>query len=172
MRDPVHLLFLVASTLVFAQQRSVPPEAARATERAAVCKPESLPEDIQNQLRGKFTSWKVQEPVDLSPHAQERWESEKPQKCPGIAIGQFERDKTISYGVLLVPQSQPDARYQFLVFSLKGELPSYEMRVLDMSGDGGASNLFIRAVEISKFFSQSSKKKFGAQAREGILLVD
>jgi hypothetical protein len=172
MRYPVHLLFLVASTLVFGQQRSVPPEATRNTESAAVCKPESLPEDVRNQLKGKFTSWKVQEPADLNPHAHERWESEKPQKCPGIAVGQFERDKTISYGVLLISESQPETVYKFLVFSPRAGLPSYEMHVLDQSDDGGASNLFIRGVGIGKFFGESSKKKFLVQAREGILAVD
>jgi hypothetical protein len=46
------------------------------------------------------------------------------------------------------------------------------MRILDQSGDGGASNLFIREVEISKFFDESSKRKFRVHTRQGILLVD
>jgi hypothetical protein len=170
MRHPVPLLLMLASTLVFGYQRSPLPEAARPTEGIAVCKPESLPEEVRGHLKREFASWKIQEPETLSQHARERWESEKPVKCPGIAIGQFEKDKTISYGVLLVSQGRPDASYKLLVFSPKGA--SYETHVLDQSDDGGASNLFIRGVEIKKFFGGSSKRKFRVETREGILSVD
>jgi hypothetical protein len=161
---------MLASMLVFGYQRSLLPEAARPSEGTAACKPESLPEQIRNRLKTEFASWKIQEPETLSLHARERWESEKPQQCTSIAIGQFEKDKTISYGILLVPQFRPDARYKFLVFSPK--VPSYETHVLDQSDGNGASNLFIRGVKINKFFGESSKRKFRVATREGILLVD
>jgi hypothetical protein len=161
---------MLASTLVIGFQRSLLPEVARPSEGTAVCKPESLPEQIRNRLKTEFASWKIQGPETLSLHARERWESEKPQHCPGIAIGQFEKDKTISYGILLVPQFRPDARYKFLVFSPK--VPSYETHVLDQSDGNGASNLFIHGVKINRFFGESSKKKFRVATREGILLVD
>jgi len=172
MRHPAALLLMLASTLAFARQRSLLPQLAKPAEGNGVCKLESLPQEIRNRLTMEFASWKVQVPETLSPHAHERWESEKPQQCPGIAIGQFEKDKTISYGVLLTHQGRADANYKFLVFSPKGVTPSFEMRVLDQSDDGGGSNLFIRGVGIGKFFSESLKKKFQVQAREGILLVD
>lgn len=172
MRYPVLLLLMLASTLVFARQRSLLPEVAKPAEGNGVCKLESLPQEIRNRLTMEFASWKVQEPETLSPHAHERWESEKPQQCPGIAIGQFEKDKKISYGVLLARKGRADANYKFLVFSPKGGTPSFEMHVLDQLDDGGGSNLFIRRVGIGKFFSELSKKKFRVQAPEGILLVD
>lgn len=172
MRYTVPLLLVLALTLVFSQQRSLLPEVAKPAEGNGVCKLESLPQEIRNRLTMEFASWKVQLPETLNPHAHERWESEKPQQCPGIAIGQFEKDKTISYGVLLAHQGQADASYKFLVFSPRRGTPSFEMRVLDQSADGGGSNLFIRGVGIGKFFSESSKRKFRVQAREGILFVD
>jgi hypothetical protein len=131
----------------------------------------SLPPDVQIRLKGEFGSWKVQEPADLSPRAHERWESEKPLQCPGIAVGRFENAKTPSYAVLLVPQGHADAGYKFLVFGPKAGQLSYEMRAVD-SGDSGAANFFIHRVRISKFFDEQSRKKFQAHTREGILLVD
>jgi hypothetical protein len=172
MRYPAPLLLMLVSTLVFARQRSPLPEVAKQTEGNGVCKLESLPQEIRNRITMEFASWKVQEPETLSPRAHERWESEKPQHCPGIAIGQFENEKTVSYGVLLTHEGRADSNYKFLVFSPKGGTPSFEIHVLEQSDDGGGSNLFIRGVGIGKFFSESSKKKFRVQAPEGILLVD
>ena len=160
---------MLALTLVFGHLRTFPQVAARATERNAICKPESLPGEIRSQLKKQFASWKIQEPEALSPPARARWESEKPLQCPGITIGQFEKDKTISYGVLLVPQALPGASYKFIIFSPIGD--SYETHVLDQH-DSGASNLFIRSAKNSKFFTELSKRKFRVQATEGILIVD
>ena len=87
--------------------------------------------------------------ADLSPRARERWESEKPVQCPGIAAGQFEATGMKSYAVLLVPEHNPDAGYKFMVFSPKaGALTSFEMKALEQWDGGGAANFFIRAVKI------------------------
>jgi hypothetical protein len=163
--------FLLTAALAFGQQGSSPPAPAKPSEGRALCKPGSLPTDIQNRLKAEFGSWKVQEPADLSPHVHERWESEKPLACPGIAVGKFENAKTPSYAVLLVPQDHKEAGYKFLVFSPKAGQPSYEMRAAD-SGDSGAANFFIHRTPISKFFDAPSRKKFEAHTVDGILLVD
>lgn len=165
------VVFLLTAALAFGQQGSSPSAPAKPIEGSALCKPGSLPPDVQSRLKGEFSSWKVQEPADLSPHARERWESEKPLACPGIAVGKFENDKTPSYAVLLVPQSHTDTGYKFLVFSPKAGQPSYEMRAAD-SGDSGAANFFIHRTPISKFFDAPSRKKFQAHTVDGILLVD
>lgn len=170
MRRPVPSLLMLASTLVLGIQGSLSLGADKLNERTAVCNPESLPREVRSRLKLQFASWKIQEPEALSPSARGRWESEKPQRCPGIAIGLFERDKTISYSVLVVSQARPDTSYKFIVFSPKGD--SYESHVLDQSDDSGAGNLFIRTVEISKFFGEPSKRKFHVQAPEGILFLD
>ena len=86
--------FLLTAALAFGQQGSSPPATAKPSEGHVLCKPGSLPTDIQNHLKGEFGSWKVQEPAELSPHAHERWESEKPLACPGIAVGKFENAAT------------------------------------------------------------------------------
>jgi hypothetical protein len=163
--------FLLPAALAFGQQGSSSPAPAKPSEGRALCKPGSLPPDIQSRLKEEYGSWKIQEPTDLSPRAHERWESEKPLACPGIAVGQFENAKTPSYAVLLAPQGHTDAGYKFLVFSPKTGQPSYEMRAAD-SGDSGAANFFIHKVRISKFFDEPSRRKFQAQMSEGILLAD
>ena len=170
-RVTLSLMFLLTAAPAFAQQGSSPPVPAKPGEESALCKPESLPQDVQSRLKTEFGSWKVQEPAALSPRAHERWESEKPLACPGIAVGQFEIAKMPSYAVLLVPQSHTVAGYKFLVFSPRAGQPSYEMRVAD-SGDSGADNFFIHTTPISKFFDEPSRKKFQAHTVDGILLVD
>jgi hypothetical protein len=171
LRVTVSLVFLLTAARAFGQHGSSLPAPAKPNEGPALCKVGSLPPDIQGRLKGEFGSWKVQEPPDLSPRAHERWESEKPLQCPGIAVGQFENAKTPSYAVLLVPEGHADAGYKFLVFSPKAGQPSHEMRAVD-SGDSGGANFFIHRVRISKFFDEQSRKKFQARASEGILLVD
>src|SRR5271170_7445195 len=104
------ILSLVFLLLVFVQQGS-----ANQGKEPTVCKP--LPSDIQRQLGEKFGSWKIQETKDLSTTARERWKSEKPQECPGIAVGRFADGATLSYAVLLVPNERSDAGYKFLVFN-------------------------------------------------------
>jgi hypothetical protein len=163
-------MFLLLLALLSGQQGSSLPAPAKPSEDPALCEVGSLPRSVQNRLK-EFGSWKVQEPPDLSRRAHERWESEKPLECPGIAIGHFESAKTPSYAVLLVPQGHADSGYKFLVFSPKARQPSYEMRAVD-SGDSGAANFFIHRVRISKFFDEQSRKKFQARTSEGILLVD
>ena len=124
-------MFLFMAALAFGQQESTPPAIAKPGEESALCKLGSLPQDVQSRLKTEFGSWKVQEPRDLSPRAHERWESEKPLACPGIAVGQFEIAKMPSYAVLLVPQSHTVAGYKFLVFGPKAGKQSYDMRVAD-----------------------------------------
>ena len=84
LRTTLSVMFLLLPAPFFSQA------AARANQSPTLCKVESLPADIQNRLKEEYGSWKVQEPADLSRHAHERWESEKPLGCPGIAIGHFE----------------------------------------------------------------------------------
>ena len=171
LRVTFSLVFLLTAAPAFGQEGSSLPAPAKPSERTTLCKVGSLPPDIQGRLKGEFGSWKVQEPGNLSPRAHERWESEKPLQCPGIAVGQFENAKTPSYAVLLVRQGHANAGYKFIVFSPKAGQPSYEMRAVD-SGDSGAGSFFIHRVRISKFFDKQSRKKFQARTSEGILLVD
>ena len=146
--------------------------AARANPSPTLCKVESLPSDIQNRLKEEYGSWKIQEPADLSQRARERWESEKPLDCPGIAVGHFESAKTPSYAILLVPTGHSDGGYRFLVFSQKPGQTAYDAKLVEKLDEHGAANHFIHRTPISKFFDEPSRKKFHAHTVDGILLVD
>src|ERR1700730_5308211 len=136
-----------------------------------LCGVESLPSEIQTRLKSEFNSRKIEDPDGLSRHAKERWKSEKPLACPGLAKGQFDDSDLPSYAILLVPKVNPQSAYKFLISTrLSGE-QSYESQVLD-SGDAGADNFFIHAIRLSKFFDERSRLKFHEHSREGILLVD
>ena len=152
-------MFLLLLALVFGQG------AGRANQSPTLCKVESLPSEIQNRLKGEYSSWKIQEPADLSQRAREAWEPEKPLTCPGIAVGHFESAKSLSYAVLLIPTGHPDEGYRFLVFSQKLGQPGYEVRVLDKLDEKGAANYYIQSTPISKFFDEASRRKFQALPR-------
>lgn len=166
----ISMVFLLMATFSICQQELAPTAYAEPREDGDICKTEILPETVQDRLKQEFSSWTVQKPLGLSLNARKRWESEKPVQCPGIAIGQFENTKSLSYAVLLVAQGHADAGYKLLVFSPKpGQ--AYEMRSLD-SGDNEAPNFFIHTVPMSKFFDDESRRKFQAYTSDGILLVD
>src|SRR5262245_18488314 len=98
------LMFSLTAVLAFAQQGLAPPVSTGPRQGSALYKLASLPPELQSRLKGEFGSWRIQEPTDLSGRTHERWESEKPLACPGIAVGQFENARTPSYAVLLVRQ--------------------------------------------------------------------
>jgi hypothetical protein len=81
------------------------------------CNVTALPLELQGQLKTKFSSWRVQDTANLKENTKQRWQSEKPLACPGIAIGRFEDPTRISYALLLVPLSNPDSAYRLLVFT-------------------------------------------------------
>lgn len=172
LRITLSLVFLLPSALGFGQQGSPPTTSVKPGGGLGLCKVGPMPPDIQKRLKEEFGSWKVQEPTDLSARARERWKSEKPLECPGLAVGQFESAKMPCYAVLLVPVGHSDGGYRFLIFSRKASQSSYEMTVVDQLDETGAANFFIHKVRISKFYDERSRRKFNVQGSEGILLVD
>ncbi len=171
-----NVLYVICSlTLVltcdFAFGKQASPPTARTDNGVALCKGESLPPEIQSRLKAEFGSWRLQAPADLTALARERWESEKPTACPGMAVGQFERGKQQSYAVLLVPKLHADSGYKFLVFAPQAAQPAYDMRLVDLSDSSGASYYFIHTVQVRKFFNEVSRRKFGVQSSECILFV-
>jgi hypothetical protein len=160
------VIFVLSSALLFGQG------ATRANQSPTLCKVESLPSNIQKRLKEEYGSWKIQEPGDLSQRSRERWESEKPLECPGIAVGQFDGAKLPSYAILLVPIGHADAGYRFLIFTQRAGQPAYETKLVEKLDQNGAANYFVHRTPISKFFGEPSRKKFQAYTVEGILLVD
>jgi hypothetical protein len=159
------MIFLfIASTLMSAQT----------TIKSGVgeCNPNLLPPSIQEHLLGLTSEWKVQQLRDLGSRAQERWESEKPLACPGIAIGRFDGSKELSYTVLLVPIKQKAKGYKLIGFKPQPNVQVYQETDIDQSDQEDASGFFIRSIDIQKFFDPRSRKKFQMQAQKGILFID
>ena len=170
LRTTIAVGFLLMAGFVFGQEPAVLPSPVSVVKRLAACDLQFLPPDVRSRLKVEFSTWMIQRPTNLSPRARERWEAEKPVKCPGIAVGQFDGSKTRSYAVLLVRAGNVGAGFKFLVFSRKAGQRSYESTVLDQSERGG-TNLFIHNVPIRKLFDVKSRKQFQVNTNEGILLV-
>jgi hypothetical protein len=144
------------------------PQAQPANEFAR-CELSSLPEGFRHTLEADFSSWKIQEPLNLSEHARKRWESEKPLSCPGIAIGQFENAGRVDYAVLVVPKDKPNSAYKLFVYS---PILANPLQTVDEWDKGGAANNFIHTITISKVFSREWINKLEVRTRDGILAVD
>jgi hypothetical protein len=123
-------------------------------------------------LKAQFSSWKIQEPDNLSERARESWESDKPAACPGLATGRFQGSTESSYALLLVPIARPDAGYRFVVFSREVGQAEYRFDLVEQWDGAGASNYYVHKVRTRDFFSQESKRKFNANMPEAILFVD
>lgn len=169
MKDSIPLLLLAFFFVHLPQDLTSSQTPARSGE-ASVCQSDSLPEDIRNRLKSDFPAWKIQDTNGLAALTRERWESEKPLQCPGVAIGKFESKESLSFAVLLAPRTNTVAGYRLVVFDLKSANWAY--RIVDQSEEGQAGTVFIRAAAISKFFDEASKRKFHAEMPECILMVD
>jgi hypothetical protein len=134
------------------------------------CKAVLLPLEVRQHIRQEFRTWTIADVSGLSDPVRERWKSEKPVGCPGIASGFFEGANR-SFAVLLVPGAPEENGYRLLVFT-RMDQRTYEPTIVDQSNDAKWSNLFIHAVKMSQFFNEQSKKKFHAFGSEGILLAD
>ena len=133
---------LLSVTVLFAAlmsgQQTHSPLPSKAGSGTDLCRMESLPSGVRTRIKREFGSWRVQEPENLSSSARERWKSERPSACPGIAVGEFENSAMSVYAVLLVPIGRPASAYRLLVFSGGSEESQYKMTTLRQSSAGGA----------------------------------
>ena len=143
-----------------------------AEAESLVCTQTLLPTEMQRLIQINYSSWRLQDVSNLSANAKERWQSEKPLDCPGIAVGQFENMNQKSYAVLLVPANKPDTGYRLLVFTPSGGQSQKPFRVIEQSDMIGASNFFVHQIQIAKVFSAEWVKKLQVITKDGILFVD
>jgi hypothetical protein len=133
-----------------------------------LCDPNQLPPAVQSQLEKDFTSWKIQQPTDLSSPARQRWHSETPLACPGIVAGHIQSAGQNTYVLLLVPRSGATQAYRLVAFGPRTYTPDF----IERSDQGGSSQYFIHEVQIDKVFSAKWVGKLHVKAREGFLFVD
>src|SRR5689334_1956117 len=142
-----------------------------AAHAMSACNLTALPLELQKRLKSEFSSWKIQDTANLTENAKERWQSEKPLACPGIAVGKFESQTRTSYALLLVPLSNPDSAYRFLVFTPNNGAQG-GLTTVESSDAPGAANGFVRAVALTKVFSADWRQKRNVAGPQGILFVD
>jgi hypothetical protein len=140
-------------------------------ELSALCKVESLPQDIRGSLTRNFSSWKIQEPADLSPRARTRWGEARPLTCPGIAAGHFQDAKTASYALLLIPTDHANTAYKLLVYTQQSGQQYYGFKAVEQL-DSGASDVFVQTVSTGSFPEAAARWAAHSKANEAILLVD
>jgi hypothetical protein len=138
-------------------------------ELAAMCNVESLPADIRGSLGRNFSSWKIQEPADLSARARTRWGEARPLTCPGIAAGHFQDAKNASYALLLIPASHANSSYRILIYTQQTGAQYYGFKAVGQM-DSGASDVFVQTVSTGSF--PDAARTAHSKANEAVMLVD
>jgi len=150
-----------------------PPSNAASTapdELLGLCRVDALPQDIRGSLSRNFSSWKIQEPTDLSLRARTRWGAERPLTCPGIAAGHFQDPKNASYALLLIPANHESSAFKLLIYTQQSG-PYFGFKAVGQQ-DTGASDVFVSTVPTGRFFDATSKWVAHSKVTESVMLVD
>jgi hypothetical protein len=148
-----------AQTLTIANAQDIPS-----------CSLNMLPTELRDHLKSEFASWEIQDVSNLSATAKARWNGEKPLRCPGIAVGQFERPNQLSYAVLLVPAKNPDSADKMVIFTpSEGKSTLRKVHEWDK---GGVKNYLIHSVLISRMFSPEWMTKLQITTKDAVLFFD
>ena len=139
-------------------------------ELSDLCHTDSLPDDVRSSLSRLFSGWKIQDTADLSARARTRWGEERPLSCPGMATGHFQDAKNSSYALLLIPANHSTTAYKVIVYTQQGGGKFYGFKAITQ-GDGGASDIFLHTIPISRFFDPSSKWA-KSKLTEAVMVVD
>jgi len=139
-------------------------------ELSDLCHMDALPDDVRGSLSRLFSSWKVQEPSDLSARARTRWGEERPLTCPGIAAGHFQDPKSASYALLLIQANHSSTAYKVLIYTQQSGGKYYGFKAV-AQGDSGASDVFIHTALPSRFFDAASKWVH-SKVPDAVMVVD
>jgi hypothetical protein len=150
---------------------AVPAASNPADELLALCRADTLPQDIRNSLSRNFGAWKIQEPEDLSARARTRWSEERPLTCPGIAAGHFQDQKSASYALLLVPTNRVSNAFKLLIYTQQSGQQYYGFKAIGQAEAGG-NDVFVAAVPTVRFFEATSKWVAHSRVSEAVMLVD
>jgi hypothetical protein len=123
------------------------------------CDAAALPAPISELLKSKFAQWRPKQVSDMEADDQQFWlKGPNATGCPGIAIGHFESADSLSYALLLVPQSDPSGGHKIVVFSKDATKDVYTSRLLDHAETQTYSGLVISKAEPGKYKDWEAKK--------------
>jgi hypothetical protein len=165
------LQVLVGCALLAGPTPTLHAAAGEPDELSALCKVESLPPDIRGSLTRNFSSWKIQEPADLSPRARTRWGEARPLTCPGIAAGHFQDAKNASYALLLIPANHANSSYKVLIYTQQSGQQYYGFKAVAQV-DSGASDVFVQTVATGSFPEATARWVAHSKVNEAVMLVD
>ncbi len=133
--------------------------AMSAAQVASPCDAATLPAPISELLKSKFAQWRPKQVSDMEADDQQLWlKGPNAKGCPGIAIGHFESADSLSYALLLVPQSNPSGGHKIVVFSKDATNDVYTSRLLDHAETHSYSGLVISKAEPGKYEDWEGKK--------------
>lgn len=136
------------------------------------CVAGEAPASITEYLSRRYNGWRVKQPSDLGKVARERWESQSPLSCPGLAPVNLDIPGRPSYAFLLIPLREQRGGHIFLVVSPGSANSEPSATVISESRDDGGADIFIFKESISRLFDSSLRKRYHALGRDGIMLID
>jgi hypothetical protein len=87
-----------------------------ASDSGTPCPSTLLPDSIRHILDEKYATWRPLTLSDLTKVEQNLWLKDHGiEQCPGIAMGHFESEKSLSYAIFLVPKEVLKPGTRFLV---------------------------------------------------------
>lgn len=121
-----------------------------AQKKLGSCAVENLPSGVQVLLKTKYQESRPKALSDLEEYDQKLWLASNPHSCPGIAVGSFEEQHKNAYAVLLVPRSETEKQYRFVVFAQSQGSTTFHSTLLDHGENIPNSGLVISRVPPGK----------------------
>jgi hypothetical protein len=110
-----------------------------------------LPKTLAEQLLTKFPGWRPKDVSDLGADDHQLWERAHPKECPGATPGHFRDAKSISYAMLLVPDSNTTPGYKLVVADTDVGVNGFSFDVLDHNDSQSSAGMVISKVRPGKY---------------------
>lgn len=133
------------------------PPGVSASQVSAVCDEITLPAQVNELLRVRFSGWRPKSVSDIDADDRQLWLKAHDKECPGIVVGRFENGDP-SYATLLVPKEAPTGGYKLVVFSRDPKGNTYGWKLLDHADGQTYSGLVISKAKPGKYSDYGDAK--------------
>jgi hypothetical protein len=135
---------------------SAPMSVAQASQPCDVA---ATPPEIGDLLKESFAQWRPKQVSDMEADEQKLWlMGPNGKACPGIVLGHFESQNSLSYAFLLVRRSDPNGGHKIVMFSKETGKDLYAWRLLDHAEGQTYSGLVISKAGPGKYEDWEGKK--------------
>jgi hypothetical protein len=125
------------------------------TAGTETCIAPAIPAEVSSYLKVNFPGWRIKQPQDLREARYEWLSAYKIRRCPGVAIGNFQPGRDLTYAFLVVPEQGPNPHKDcrlLVVTTVGGRLSS---RVIFSQGNRDKNvsedDLYIRPINLAAF---------------------